>query len=97
MALTSVYQTSLLYLRQLTHSSTGTLQTEYYNVRTRAFCAFVIPWADIIGGFMVGYFLDNQKLTVKQRARWSFIGLMVMNLALWCVLQSDLQHNRHCN
>ncbi|KAL0946515.1 hypothetical protein HGRIS_012731 [Hohenbuehelia grisea] len=61
----------------------GTLQTQYFNVRTRALCAFAIPWGDILGGFMIGYFLDNKRLSVKQRARMSFIGLMVLNLALW--------------
>ncbi|TFK42489.1 major facilitator superfamily domain-containing protein [Crucibulum laeve] len=61
----------------------GTLQTQYFNVRTRALCAFVIPWGDIAGGFMIGYFLDNKRLSVKQRARWSFVILMVLNLALW--------------
>ncbi|KAJ7578368.1 major facilitator superfamily domain-containing protein [Mycena floridula] len=61
----------------------GTLQTQYMNVRTRSLCAFVIPFADIAGGFMIGYFLDWKKVSIKQRARWSFIGLMVINLALW--------------
>ncbi|KAK7038030.1 MFS general substrate transporter [Favolaschia claudopus] len=61
----------------------GTLQTQYMNVRTRALCALVIPFGDIAGGFMIGYFLDNKRLSVKQRARWSFVGLMVINLALW--------------
>ncbi|KAJ7172152.1 major facilitator superfamily domain-containing protein [Mycena filopes] len=61
----------------------GTLQTQYMTVRTRALCAFVIPFGDIAGGFMIGYFLDSKRLTIKQRARWSFVGLMVLNLALW--------------
>lgn len=61
----------------------GTLQTQYYNVRTRALSAFVIPWGDIAGGLMIGYFLDNKRLSIKQRARWSFVVLMVLNLALW--------------
>ncbi|KAJ7096465.1 hypothetical protein C8R43DRAFT_1141639 [Mycena crocata] len=61
----------------------GTLQTQYMNVRTRALCAFVIPFGDIAGGFLIGYFLDTKHLTIKQRARWSFVGLMVLNLALW--------------
>ncbi|KAK0497056.1 hypothetical protein EDD18DRAFT_1352909 [Armillaria luteobubalina] len=61
----------------------GTLQTQFFNVRTRSLCAFVIPWGDIAGGFMIGYFLDNKRFTVKQRARWSFVALMVLNLALW--------------
>ncbi|KAJ3970046.1 major facilitator superfamily domain-containing protein [Lentinula raphanica] len=61
----------------------GTLQTQYMNVRTRALCAFMIPWGDIAGGFLIGYFLDNQRMSIKQRARWSWIGLMVLNLALW--------------
>ncbi|KAF9013916.1 major facilitator superfamily domain-containing protein [Cyathus striatus] len=61
----------------------GTLQTQYFNVRSRALCAFVTPWGDIAGGFMIGYFLDNKRLSVKQRARWSFIFLMILNLVLW--------------
>ncbi len=35
---------------------------------------------------MIGYFLDNKRFTVKQRARWSFIALMVFNLALWLAI-----------
>lgn len=61
----------------------GTLQTQYMNVRTRALCAFMIPFGDIAGGFMIGYFLDIKRLSIKQRARWSFVGLMIINLALW--------------
>ncbi|KAJ8522395.1 hypothetical protein ONZ45_g1042 [Pleurotus djamor] len=61
----------------------GTLQTQYFNVRTRALCAFVIPIGDIAGGFIIGYFLDNKFMSVKKKARASFIGLMVFNLALW--------------
>ncbi|PFH54268.1 hypothetical protein AMATHDRAFT_135592 [Amanita thiersii Skay4041] len=61
----------------------GTLQTQYFNVRTRALCAFIIPWGDIIGGFSIGYFLDSKRFSVKQRARASFIFLMILNLALW--------------
>ncbi|KAJ7481250.1 major facilitator superfamily domain-containing protein [Mycena galericulata] len=61
----------------------GTLQTQYFTVRARSLCALVIPFGDIAGGFMVGYFLDSKRLTIKQRARWSFVGLMVLNLTLW--------------
>ncbi|KAF9259715.1 MFS general substrate transporter [Marasmius fiardii PR-910] len=61
----------------------GTLQTQYMTVRTRALCSFAIPWGDILGGFLVGAFLDWKKLTVAQRARWSFIVIMTFNLALW--------------
>jgi len=61
----------------------GTLQTQYMNVRTRALCAFVIPFGDIAGGFLTGYFLDEKRLSIKQRARWSFVVLMTLNLALW--------------
>ncbi|ESK94197.1 duf895 domain membrane protein [Moniliophthora roreri MCA 2997] len=61
----------------------GTLQTQYFNVRTRALCAFVIPWGDILGGIIIGYFLDSKRFSVKQRARYSFWALMIVNLALW--------------
>jgi hypothetical protein len=63
--------------------TSGTLQTQFFNVRTRALCAFVVPWGDIAGGFLIGYFLDHSKLSVKQRARWSWIALMALNLGLW--------------
>jgi len=76
--LTPLFFTSWFY-----GSYIGTLQTQYMNIRTRSLCAFMIPWGDIAGGFMIGYFLDNQRFSVKQRARWSWIGLMVLNLALW--------------
>ncbi|EIN07001.1 hypothetical protein PUNSTDRAFT_71832 [Punctularia strigosozonata HHB-11173 SS5] len=61
----------------------GTLQTQFMNVRTRALCAFTINFADIIGGFGIGWFLDRQSMSIKARARWAFGGLMVFNLALW--------------
>ncbi|TRM59342.1 major facilitator superfamily domain-containing protein [Schizophyllum amplum] len=61
----------------------GTLQTQFYNVRSRSLCAFTINFADIIGGFAIGWFLDRQQLSIKQRARWAFGGLMAFNLALW--------------
>uniref|UniRef100_D8PVA7 Major facilitator superfamily (MFS) profile domain-containing protein n=1 Tax=Schizophyllum commune (strain H4-8 / FGSC 9210) TaxID=578458 RepID=D8PVA7_SCHCM len=61
----------------------GTLQTQFYNVRSRSLCAFVINFADIMGGFGIGWFLDQQRLSIKQRARWAFIGLMAFNLLLW--------------
>ncbi|KAJ7217209.1 major facilitator superfamily domain-containing protein [Mycena pura] len=61
----------------------GTLETQYMNVRTRALCAFILRFGDIVGGLMIGYFLDNKRLTIKQRARLSFIGVMVLNLTLW--------------
>lgn len=59
------------------------MQTQYFNVRTRALCALVIPMGDIAGGFMVGYFLDNTRMSIKQKARESFAVLMACNLALW--------------
>ncbi|KAF5373823.1 hypothetical protein D9758_000819 [Tetrapyrgos nigripes] len=61
----------------------GTLQTQFYTVRVRALCSLVIPFGDILGGFAIGYFLDCKLMSVKQRARWSFIAVMTFNLALW--------------
>lgn len=61
----------------------GTLQTQFFTIRTRALCALTIPFFDVLGGYAVGYFLDYQRLSIKQRARWSFVVLMIANLALW--------------
>lgn len=60
-----------------------TLRVRFFNVRTRGLCALVLPWADIAGGFATGYFLDQSKLSVKRRARLSWIFLMALNLGLW--------------
>ncbi|KAK7034064.1 hypothetical protein VNI00_012495 [Paramarasmius palmivorus] len=73
----------LCYTSWFYGSYIGTLQTQYFNVRTRALCAFTIPWGDILGGLAIGYFLDSNRFSVKQRARYSFWALMVTNLALW--------------
>ncbi|KAF9454582.1 hypothetical protein P691DRAFT_806747 [Macrolepiota fuliginosa MF-IS2] len=61
----------------------GTLQTQYFDVRTRAFFALLIPWGDITGGLLIGQFLDFTRFSVKQRARYSFVFLMALNLGLW--------------
>ncbi|KAF9259716.1 hypothetical protein L218DRAFT_874130 [Marasmius fiardii PR-910] len=74
----------------------GTLQTQYMTVRTRALCSFAIPLGDVLGGFFIGAFLDWKKLTVAQRARWSFIGIMTFNLALWiwtAIITKQLEDN----
>jgi len=60
-----------------------TLRVRFFNVRTRGLCALVLPWADIAGGFATGYFLDQSRLSVKRRARLSWIFLMALNLGLW--------------
>lgn len=64
-------------------SYVGTLQTQYMNIRTRSLCAFVIPFFDMAAGFITGYFLDRQSISIKQRARGAWGFLMVFNLALW--------------
>ena len=63
----------------------GTLQTQYFNVRTRALTAFVTPFGDILGGICIGYFLDWKRLTQNQRAKYAFVFLVALNLGLWCV------------
>ncbi|KAF7322438.1 hypothetical protein HMN09_00021900 [Mycena chlorophos] len=73
----------LFFTSWFSQSYTGTMQTQYMNVRTRSLCAFIIPFGDIAGGFLVGYFLDIKRLSIKQRARWSFGVIMVSSLALW--------------
>ncbi|KZV65317.1 MFS general substrate transporter [Peniophora sp. CONT] len=61
----------------------GTLETIYYTVRTRSLMAFLIPCGDVAGGFLVGAFLDNKKISVAKRARISFCVLMGCNLLCW--------------
>ena len=40
-------------------------------------------FGDIAGGVAIGYFLDYSSLSVKRRARLSWIILMALNLGLW--------------
>lgn len=61
----------------------GTLETQFFNVRTRGLTAFVTPFGDVLGGIAIGYFLDFKKLTKNQRAKYAFIFLMSLNLGLW--------------
>ncbi|KAH8826907.1 hypothetical protein DL96DRAFT_1696925 [Flagelloscypha sp. PMI_526] len=63
----------------------GTLQTEYYTVRARALGGLVIPFGDVLGGYLIGAFLDWQRFSIATRARWSFGILMACNVLLWYV------------
>ncbi|THH11682.1 hypothetical protein EW146_g7968 [Bondarzewia mesenterica] len=75
----------------------GTLETQYFNVRTRSLTAFVTPFGDILGGICIGYFLDWKWLTENQRARAAFVFLMALNLGLWiwtAVITKYLQDNQ---
>lgn len=75
----------------------GTLQTQYFNVRTRALTAFVTPFGDILGGICIGYFLDWKRLTQNQRARYAFVFLVALNLGLWiwtAVITKYLEDNK---
>lgn len=73
----------LFFTSWFCESYIGTLRTQYFNIRSRSLCALVVPWGSIASGFFIGYLLDHTKLSVKQRARSSFIFLMILNLSLW--------------
>lgn len=72
------------FTQWLYNAYVGTLQTQFFSVRTRALCSLLVPWGDIFGAFIMGHFLDHAKrLSINQRARFTWAFLMALTLGLW--------------
>ncbi|KAH8920221.1 MFS general substrate transporter [Atractiella rhizophila] len=87
----------LFFTSWFSGSYIGTLQTQYFTVRARSLTSLISPFGDILGGLVIGYFLDFKKLTRNQRAKYSFIFLMALNLGLWlwaAVITKQLRDDR---
>lgn len=60
-----------------------TFQGLWFSVRARALGSFLSGIVAIIGGNILGVFLDNKKLGARVRSRYSFILIMTLQGAWW--------------
>lgn len=60
-----------------------TFQGLWFSVRARALGSFLAGIVAIIGGNILGLFLDNKKLAARLRSRWSFIIIVTLQGAWW--------------
>ncbi|TQN66385.1 UNC93-like protein, partial [Colletotrichum shisoi] len=64
-------------------SYAGSYLSLYFSVRSRALASLVSALAQITANFFFGHFLDWTRLTVNQRARFAYIGMMALFGGTW--------------
>ena len=72
-------------------SYAGSFLTLYFSVRSRALASLVSALAQIASNFIFGSFLDWKRLSLNQRARYSYIGMMALFGGTW-VWATVVQH-----
>jgi hypothetical protein len=55
----------------------------WFSVRARALGSFLAGVVALVSGNALGAFLDNKKLSLKSRSRWSFGVIMALQGAWW--------------
>lgn len=60
-----------------------TFQGLWFTVRARALASFLSGIMAIIGGYLLGFFIDNKKISERLRGRYSFITLITLQGAWW--------------
>lgn len=55
----------------------------YFSVRSRALASLVTALAQVLSTAIMGSFLDYKKLSINARARYGFLGMMVMSGGVW--------------
>ena len=61
----------------------GSYMTLHFSTRSRALASLVTALAQILATAMMGTFLDWERLTVNQRARFGFLGMMALSGGIW--------------
>ncbi|KAK6215664.1 DUF895 domain membrane protein [Colletotrichum tabaci] len=64
-------------------SYAGSYLSLYFSVRSRALASLVSALAQITANFFFGHFLDWTRLTINQRARFAYIGMMALFGGTW--------------
>ncbi|KAL0938550.1 DUF895 domain membrane protein [Colletotrichum truncatum] len=64
-------------------SYAGSYLSLYFSVRSRALASLVSALAQITANFFFGHFLDWTKLTISQRAKFAYIGMMALFGGTW--------------
>ena len=61
----------------------GSYMTLHFSTRSRALASLVTALAQILATAMMGTFLDYKRLTINQRARIGFLGMMALSGGIW--------------
>ncbi|KAL3440268.1 major facilitator superfamily domain-containing protein [Aspergillus insuetus] len=77
-------------------SYAGSYLTLYFSVRARALASLISALGQITANFFFGTFLDWQRLTLNQRARYSYIFMMALFGGTW-IWGTVIQHEYGLN
>jgi hypothetical protein len=55
----------------------------YFSVRSRALASLVTALAQVLATAIMGCFLDYKRLSINTRARYGFLGMMVLSGGVW--------------
>lgn len=55
----------------------------YFSVRSRALASLITAIAQVLATGLMGTFLDYKHLTLNQRARFGFLGMMALSGGIW--------------
>ncbi|KAF2791865.1 hypothetical protein K505DRAFT_247965 [Melanomma pulvis-pyrius CBS 109.77] len=61
----------------------GSYMSLYFSVRSRALASLVTALAQVLATAIMGTFLDWKRLSLNQRARYGFLGMMVLSGGVW--------------
>lgn len=61
----------------------GSYMTTYFSVRSRALASLITALAQVLATAAMGTFLDLKRLSINQRARAGFLGMMVLSGGVW--------------
>lgn len=70
--------------------------TLHFSTRSRALASLVTALAQIFATGIMGTFLDWKRLTLNQRARFGFLGMMTLSGGIWAwaiVIQHKCQRS----
>jgi hypothetical protein len=57
--------------------------TLYFSVRSRALASLITAVAQVLATFVMGTFLDWRRLSINQRAKYGFLGMMTLSGGIW--------------
>ncbi|KAL5397386.1 hypothetical protein PMIN06_005546 [Paraphaeosphaeria minitans] len=61
----------------------GSYMSLYFSVRSRALASLVTALAQVLATAVMGTFLDYKRLPINTRARYGFLGMMVLSGGVW--------------
>lgn len=61
----------------------GSYMTLHFSTRSRALASLITALAQIVATGIMGTFLDWKRLTLNQRARFGYLGIMTLSGGIW--------------